>query len=35
MRQVEDDRVMVVVPEIEGWYLAGLDSEHSAEARGR
>ena len=30
MRQVEDDRVMVVVPEIEGWYLAGLDSEHSA-----
>ena len=30
MRQVEDDRVMIVVPEIEGWYLAGLDSEHSA-----
>ncbi len=21
---------MVVVPEIEGWYLAGLDAEHSA-----
>ena len=30
MRQVEADRVMVVVPEIEGWYLAGLNAEHSA-----
>ena len=30
MRQVEADRVMVVVPEIEGWYLAGLDAEHGA-----
>ena len=27
---VEDDRLMVVVLEIEGWYLAGLDGEHSA-----
>ena len=26
----EDDRVLVVVPEIEGWYLAGLNAEHSA-----
>ena len=30
LSNVEDDRVMVVVPEIEGWYLAGLDGEHSA-----
>ena len=30
MSQVETDRVMVVVPEIEGWYLAGLDAEQSA-----
>ena len=29
MRQMADDRVIVVVPEIEGWYLAGLDAEHS------
>ena len=30
LSEVEEDRVMVVVPEIEGWYLAGLDSQHSA-----
>ncbi len=30
LSNVEDDRVMVVVREIEGWYLAGLDAEHSA-----
>lgn len=30
MKRVEVDRVMVVVPEIEGWYLAGLNAEHSA-----
>ena len=30
MSQIEADRVLVVVPEIEGWYLAGLDAEHSA-----
>ena len=30
MRRVEADRVMVVVPEIEGWYLAGLGAEQSA-----
>ncbi len=30
MSRIEADRVMVVVPEIESWYLAGLDAEHSA-----
>ena len=30
VRHVDADRVMVVVPEIEGWYLAGLNAEHSA-----
>ncbi len=30
MRQLEDARVLVVVPEIEAWYLAGLNAEHSA-----
>ena len=30
MSQIQVERVLVVVPEIEAWYLAGLDAEHSA-----
>ena len=34
-QRVEADRMMVVVPEIEGWYLAGLDAECKRQARDR
>ena len=30
MSRIEADRMMVVVSEIESWYLAGLNAEHSA-----
>ena len=30
LSRVQANRIAVVVPEIEGWYLAGLNAEHSA-----